>query len=129
MSRAAADAESRVGLRTDCVASALVLIGLSGSGPVAAERWTVTPSITVTETITDNVTLAPSDRKQSDLITQITPGIRIDGAGARVKLNLDYRASRLLYANQSGSNSTQNFLNARGTVEAIEKWFFVDAVG
>jgi uncharacterized protein (PEP-CTERM system associated) len=129
MSRAAADAESRVGFRADRVASALVLIGLSGSGPVSAERWTFTPSITVSETITDNVALAPSDRKESDLITQVTPGIRIDGAGARVKLNLDYRATRVLYANQSSSNNTQNNLLARGTLEAIEKWLFVDAVG
>jgi uncharacterized protein (PEP-CTERM system associated) len=129
MSRAAAGAQHWVGFRANRVASALVLIGLSGSGPTSAERWTITPSITVTEMLTDNVTLAPSDRKQSDLITQITPGIRIDGAGARVKLNLDYRASRFLYANESGSNSTQNFLNARGSVEAIEKWFFVEGLG
>jgi uncharacterized protein (PEP-CTERM system associated) len=105
-----------------------MLIGLFG-GSASAERWTITPSITVSETFTDNVALAPSDRKQSDLITQITPGIRIAGAGARVQLNLDYRASRFLYANQSGSNSTQNSLDARGRLEAIEKWFFVEGVG
>ena len=48
----------------------------------AAARWTVTPDITLRETYTDNVFVGSATR-ESDLVTQITPGIRIDGRSRR----------------------------------------------
>lgn len=102
-------------------------VGLIGSSTVYAETWRIVPAITVNETLTDNVSLAADDRKQSDLITQITPSIRIDGTGSRVRLNLNYRMTNILYANESDRNRTQNYLNAVGRLEAVENWLFIDA--
>jgi uncharacterized protein (PEP-CTERM system associated) len=96
-------------------------------GAAHAQNWQITPSISLVETLTDNVALEPDNTKRSDLITQIVPGIRIDGASARARLNLDYRMSNLLYARDSRRNHLQHYLNGRGTLEAIDNWLFVDA--
>ena len=106
---------------------AFVLAALLGSASAHAENWRITPSIRVVETLTDNVALAPDDRKQSDLITQIIPAIRIDGEGARLKLNLNYQMNNVLYARESSRNQTQNYLTARSSLEAVENWLFIDA--
>jgi uncharacterized protein (PEP-CTERM system associated) len=54
-----------------------------------AESWRITPSIAVNETLTNNLFLTSTNRT-SDLVTGITPGISIDGQGARASLRLNY---------------------------------------
>ena len=103
-----------------------VSLGLAALPAVAGE-WTITPSISLQETATDNVKL---DRnRKSDLITDISPGIKIDGRGGRVNLRFDYRMHNLFYANDSSRSNIQNSLNALGTIEALENWFFIEASG
>lgn len=95
---------------------------------VHAGSWTITPTLAVTETATDNVAL--SDRnKQSDLISDVNPGIHINGSGGRAKLRFDYQMHNLFYAQDSSRNEIQNSLNALGTLEAIENWLFIEASG
>jgi uncharacterized protein (PEP-CTERM system associated) len=89
--------------------------------------WTVTPLIGVTGTYTDNVTLAASGLERSDFVTEIKPGIRIRGLGARVKLSLDYELQKFFYARNSAYDRTQNALSGIGSVEAVEKFFYIDA--
>lgn len=90
--------------------------------------WSIVPRVTVAETLTDNV--APgSGVRRSDQITEVSPGIRIDGDGARLKFHLDYQARELLYAQESGRNKTQNYLNSFGTLEALDNWLFLDVGG
>ena len=95
---------------------------------VVAGEWTITPSLAVTETATDNVALSNKNR-QSDLISDVNPGIHIEGAGGRSKLRFDYQMHNLFYAQDSSRNEIQNALNALGTLEAIENWFFIEASG
>jgi uncharacterized protein (PEP-CTERM system associated) len=106
---------------------ALVFGVFAWSGVVQAESWKISPSVSVQGTLTDNVNLAPNDRKRSDLIMNVAPGIRVDGFGARASLQLDYRMNNLLYASESSRNNTQHFLSALGSLEAVENWLFVDA--
>ena len=54
----------------------LLLAGVMGTSAASAETWRITPSLTAAETLTDNVSLAPANLKQSDLITQVTPARR-----------------------------------------------------
>ena len=107
----------------------LLAAGLaSAMTPACAGSWTITPTVAVTETATDNV--ARSDRnRQSDLISDVNPGIRIEGSGGRAKLRFDYQMHNLFYAQDSSRNETQNSLNALGTLEAIEDWLFIEASG
>jgi uncharacterized protein (PEP-CTERM system associated) len=94
--------------------------------PALAGDWRIVPSLSVNETATDNVGLV-KDHRRSDWITDVSPGINISGSGDRVKLDFDYQWHGLFYANDSSRNNRQNSLNAKGTLEALENWFFIDA--
>ncbi|MEJ7670350.1 MAG: TIGR03016 family PEP-CTERM system-associated outer membrane protein [Casimicrobiaceae bacterium] len=97
-----------------------------GVVPVHAQSWRIVPQVTVTETLSDNITLAPAGRRESELVTDISPSLSIDGKRGRSQLRLEYQMHNLLYAKESARNSTQHFLNAIGSVEAIENFFFID---
>ena len=88
----------------------------------------IVPRISVSETYTTNVFLS-NTRKQSDLITQVSPGIRMSSTGGRFKGSIDYSLNELVYANSSTRRQSQNALNAAGTVEAIDNWAFIDFSG
>jgi len=104
----------------------LLLLGLVTDA--AAGKWTVTPDITVRETYDDNASLVEAPT-EGTYITEIIPGIHIAGSGARFKGNLDYRANGIIYSNNSSENRIANYLNATATLEAIEKFLYVDAFG
>src|SRR5687768_16896416 len=129
MSRVAPRTEAKGRFHTDGVIriQVFVLVGVMGAGPASGQTWRVTPSIGVAETLTDNVDLAPGGLKRADLITQVTPGISVEHTGGRVKANLNYRMSGLLYARSSGRDEIQNYLDASATAEAVSNWLFIDA--
>ncbi len=91
-----------------------------------AGQWTYTPRLTVEETYTDNVTLAPEGQEEWDAVTQINPGISIRGDGRRVDLNFDYRLQTLFYAQDSDRNDVFHQLGGDATVELLKERFFVD---
>jgi uncharacterized protein (PEP-CTERM system associated) len=86
---------------------------------------TVTPRVSVTETLTDNVRLS-STGAQSEQITEVSPGIRVNLQGARVKAYLDYALNQIVYAQATAPARSQNALSSSGTVEAIDNFAFVD---
>ena len=88
----------------------------------------IVPRISVSETYTTNALLSNANQR-SDLITQISPGIRISSNGGRIRGSLDYALTQQLYANNSSRHRSQNALTAAGTVEAIDNWAFVDFSG
>jgi uncharacterized protein (PEP-CTERM system associated) len=96
--------------------------------PTTAPAWTIVPRIGLTGTLTDNINLASTD-KQSGLISQLSPGIRIDGRTARLKMFVDYQLDAIAYSTGNNSSQVQNFLNAFGTLEAIDNWLFLDFGG
>lgn len=107
----------------------LLVIGVaSAMVSVHAGEWSITPTLSVTETATDNVALT-SRNKQSELISDVSPGIRIQGSGGRSKLLLDYQMHNLFYAQDSSRNEIQNSLSALGTLEAVDNWLFIEASG
>ena len=94
----------------------------------ADAKWIVSPEIGLRELYSDNPTLATTDRR-SELITQITPSIRVDGGGARFKASLSYAPSAIFYARHTNEDRVANNLQAFGSLEAAEKFFFVDVNG
>lgn len=95
----------------------------------AAEAgWTVVPDVTLRETYTDNAFIGIGTPR-SDSVTQVTPGLLIDGHGPRVTANFNYRPSALFYARNSEANDVANYLDASARIEAVEKFFFVEATG
>ena len=89
-------------------------------------RWTVRPEITVREAYTDNAFIG-TGTPRSDWVTQVTPGIRIDGRSPRLTASVNYAPSAIYYARNSEGNDFVNNLDAFGRLEAVEKFFFVDA--
>ncbi|MDP3537305.1 MAG: TIGR03016 family PEP-CTERM system-associated outer membrane protein [Azonexus sp.] len=91
--------------------------------------WIIKPRVALTETLTDNVVINRSaNGKQSDLITELAPGINIQTRTARLKGYFDYALRGQFYAKTDYSR-TQNSLNTFGTFEAIDNWLFLDFSG
>ena len=106
-------------------AAALLLAAAAQAG---AAEWKVTPEISLRETYTNNVFVGVPPRRH-DLVTQITPAIRIDGRSPRLAGHLDYEASALVHARHSVGDDLINNLDAFGRLEAVERLFFVEALG
>ena len=97
--------------------------GLSPPG-VASGRFVV-PRISVSETVTDNVNLVTVG-KQSEQITEISPGIRISRDVGRIRGYFDYALNGRFLAQNTSASSFQNALSANGVLELIEHRAFID---
>lgn len=85
------------------------------------------PSITIQHTVTSNARLNAAGL--SDQVTEVTPGFRLVGDRPRIKGFVDYSLRTAHYARGTASDRVWHNLNARGTVEAVEKRLFVDMEG
>lgn len=113
-----------------------IFLGLTAAGALHAQEdpaaapgkpsWLITPSVAVGATMTDNVRPGQGEKK-GDLITNLTPAIRVDGKGGRVSGNLNFSWQQNIYANESAFNNNQKSLAATGKAELIEQWLFLDA--
>jgi len=109
-----------------CWGRVLPMIALvSGSGLASAESWRVVPSIGLESTLTNNVNLSPN--RISDWVNQLTPGVRFNETSAHTQLNGAIAVPVLLYARTSENNRVVPEANIAGTLEAIDKFLFVDA--
>ena len=88
---------------------------------------TIEPSVSVEETFTDNVNLQPNSARRSDFVTELVPSIRVSGQSTRVRLDGTVAASAQLYARTGSNDRIVPLVNLNGTVEAVERFFFVDA--
>ena len=97
----------------------------TSSGAGTKRAILIVPRISFSETLTDNVRLSANDR-QSELVTEISPGIQILGVRGRIRGYFDYALNGKFYAQNTAGASVQNALTAFGTFEAIDQWAFVD---
>ncbi len=93
-----------------------------------ASKITIVPRVSVAETFTNNVRLDNAN-KRSELITQVSPGIRISSSGGWIRGSIDYALTESLYANNTSARQSQNSLTAAGTLEAVDNWAFLDFSG
>jgi len=96
------------------------------AGPVSSAQWLVVPTLSASETFTDNVRLAPSGSERSDWVTQVTPGVAVTATGPRLRLNASY-SPQFLYRLNEGTKDVFQQLNASGTAELAQQLLFVDA--
>lgn len=87
--------------------------------------FSIVPTLSISTTLTDNVHLSSTDR-QSELTTQVSPGIQITSNAGRIRGYLGYSLNALLYARTSENNAVQHALNAAATIEAVENQAFID---
>ena len=107
-----------------------VMLFMASAG--AYGHVTVVPSVSISETLTDNVRLSNTGQ-QAEQITETSAGIRINIDGEKLKTFFDYSLSSVMYAQNSSPNRTQfqnqNGLNTFGTLEMVDNWAFVDFSG
>jgi uncharacterized protein (PEP-CTERM system associated) len=100
--------------------------GLAGDW-AESQTWHVEPSISLEETLTNNVNLVPNERATSDLVTQIAPAIRFTEKSARTSLSGSVAVQGLLYARTGAENNyVYPSANVLGNYEAIEKFFYIE---
>jgi uncharacterized protein (PEP-CTERM system associated) len=109
---------------TRCSAIAVVIASLAASGAAHAAKWTATASAGGAETYNHYSGPAqPSD----GFVTSLTAALGFQGEGARAKVSGTLSATENFYQGQGQNNSFAPTANVAGHVEAIEKFFFVDA--
>lgn len=108
------------------------------SFPAGAAEITFTPTLRVSETYTDNVRLGGfgfggggfglgrGRDGGSDFITQINPGLLVNGTGKRFDINAQYTMNNLIYANNSNLTRIRHRLNASATTELLKDHFFIE---
>ena len=83
--------------------------------------------VSVSEVYTSNVFL--NNNPRSDLITEVSPGIRITSKGGRIQGSLDYSLTEQIYARNSSGRRSRNTFNGIGSAELLEDWAYVDFSG
>ena len=87
--------------------------------------FVLTPVFSTSVVATDNVNLSAAD-KQSDVYLQLSPGLRLQSNGGRIRGALDYSPSAYVYSKASEKNRVSHALNASLTSEVVEDRAFVD---
>lgn len=108
------------------VAATLPPLAMTLAAGVHAAEWKITPTVNLTETYTDNVTLAPADQKQSSFVTQTMPGVDISAVGAQARIKLNYQMQNLYYSSGANGVKTNHLLNADANAELLKDLFFLD---
>jgi len=112
------------------VIASLSSLALAQSDGTLTQAFDIKPRISLTETWSDNIAISRGQSgKESGLITQLSPGIRVDARTARLKAFFDYSLTGQFYSSSSVNSRTQNSLNTFGTFEAISNWLFLDFSG
>ena len=114
-------------VRKPCLVAVGVIAATVGTTVSAEEAWLIIPKIMITESYTDNAARLPSASAKASWVTDASPGIHVEHSGPRANVYLDYVLHRFFYTDQTQLNNTQNRLNSRAKIEAIDNWLFLDA--
>lgn len=88
-------------------------------GPMGALAVEVEPYVSLGETYTSNVNLAPDGLEESEWVTSVVPSIRIGHDGRGMQLELTYALEALFYKEDSDRNEVFNQLNANGLFDLV----------
>ena len=95
--------------------------------PARAEKWDVVPSLSVAETHSDNISLVQDASKQSDWVTQVTPGISIAATGARLRFNVSYAPEFVYHARGQREDQVFQRGNAVAYAELAKQFLYLEA--
>jgi uncharacterized protein (PEP-CTERM system associated) len=118
-----ADAGDRSG------AIALLLVAsacVASLGDAMAQTFRLEPAIAAEVQVSDNVNLAPADKRRGDVITLLTPVLRFTEQGAHTSLDGNIGLPIVSYARSGGTN-VQPEVSVQGLAELYPRLLFVDA--
>jgi uncharacterized protein (PEP-CTERM system associated) len=96
-------------------------------GAAAALDWDIEPRITASETWSDNIDHDPDGEEESDLVTELEPGVRLSRQSQRLRVFVDYALQGLFYLDDSNRNDLNHRLFANANAELLEDFFYFDA--
>jgi len=109
--------------------SALIVMAavclFAGAVPASGADFKLTPSITLSESYTDNV-YESRLHKKSEFITDIMPGFSMIYTAPFWNWDLDYRLDYRIYDLHTKSNELNNYVTAIGHVRVVDNTVFVD---
>src|SRR5271155_5785630 len=100
------------------------LVCVVAAGDARCDNWTYSASAGASETYNHYI---GADEPSDGFVTTLSAALGIHGQGARVTLNCTVGASEEIYASQGESNSFAPNVNLSASLEAIEKFFYVEA--
>jgi uncharacterized protein (PEP-CTERM system associated) len=92
-----------------------------------ADTWRIVPSLSASESYSDNLNLSGADQARRGWYSDISPALRVDLNGARARGYVDFRYHDLRYPGEPQFDNAQKTLYSRLTLEAIERWLYLDA--
>lgn len=110
------------------ISSSWVPVTLACLFPVVASAgdWQFTPTLSVQERFSDNISLSSAD-KESSFMTEVTPGFKLSGKGGKGTVSVNYGLQGLMYTHDSGENTLNNQLSAALKSEILDDSFLLDA--
>lgn len=105
-----------------------LLVGLAFTSSSRAEIK-VTPTLSATETWTDNVNLAPADRAYREWVGEVVPGLVITENTPRLQLSFNYQLHRYFYSDKNAPNLHDSSRSLQGALKSrlVEDLLFLDA--
>lgn len=91
-----------------------------------ARDWNINPSLTLGETFSDNINLAPQGNEKSAFVTQVNPGVSINYNSAINSMNLNYRMQNLYNAGGNGQWDIFHQLGFNSTTRIVRNSLFMD---
>lgn len=100
---------------------------LSHSKYVCAFDVTIRPSVSTQEIYSDNINLAPSGYEKTAFVSEVSPGVSINGRSARSNLSLNYRMQNLYNAGGNPGFKTSNQLQYNSHNTFIPNRLYMDS--
>jgi len=94
--------------------------------PVFALNWTLNPKLNIKQTYSDNINLS-NINKASALVTEISPGISVNGSSPISTFDLNYNLQALYNAQGGSETDFHNQLQMNTKYELIQNRLFMDS--
>lgn len=100
------------------------LVCFCHSGGSYGIEWRLNPSLSASETFTDNINLSNVDKK-SGFVTEVAPGLAINGSSPWSNFNLNYRLQSLHNAGGRDELDFNHQLNMNSLYQAVRNTLFL----